>query len=106
MASVTAHLDDLIDHLMTSLRSLPLVSVLGEPAARIPVASFVVAGVPAERVVQRLADNGVLATTDASSRVLDLIGVNEIGGAVTVGLAPYTTIGEVDQMVRALASLG
>jgi selenocysteine lyase/cysteine desulfurase len=38
--------------------------------------------------------------------VLDLIGVNEIGGAVTVGLAPYTTIGEVDQMVRALASLG
>ena len=106
MASVSAHLDDLFDHLMTSLHSLPLVSVLGEPAARIPVASFVVDGVPAERVVQRLADNGVLATTNASSRVLDLIGVNEIGGAVTVGLAPYTTMGEVDQMVRALASLG
>ena len=48
--------------------------------------SFVVEGVPAERVVQRLADNGVLAMGNASSRVLDVIGVNDIGGAVTIGL--------------------
>ena len=63
-------------------------------------------GVPAERVVQRLADNGILAICNADSRVLDLIGVNDIGGAVTIGLAHYSTMGEVDQLVRALASLG
>jgi selenocysteine lyase/cysteine desulfurase len=80
--------------------------VLGSPAERIPVLSFAVQGVPAERVLQRLADNGVLASIDPNSRVLDLIGVSDVGGAVTVGLAPYTTTAEVDQLVRALASLG
>jgi selenocysteine lyase/cysteine desulfurase len=53
-----------------------------------------------------LADNGILATSDQSSRALDVLGVNDVGGAVTVGLAHYSTMGEVDQLVRALASLG
>ena len=41
-----------------------------------------------------------------SFAVLDLIGVNDVGGAVTIGLAHYSTAAEVDQLVRALASLG
>ncbi len=106
MRSMQSHLTGLFDYLLAALRSLPMVTVIGEPPARIPVISFVVNGVPAERVVQRLADNRVLAIANPHSRVLDLIGVNEIGGAVTVGLAHYTTAGEVDQLVRALASLG
>lgn len=106
MVSAHWHLDGLLDYLLTALRSLPLVTVIGEPADRIPVASFVVNGVPAERVVARLADNGVLAIANAVSRVLEVIGVNEIGGAVTVGLAHYTTAGEIDHLLRALASLG
>lgn len=106
MASAQAHLDVLLDYLLTALRSLPLVTLIGESADRIPVVSFVVNGVPAERVVQRLADNGVLAIANAPSRVFDILGVNEIGGAVTVGLAHYSTVGEVDHLVRALASLG
>jgi cysteine desulfurase family protein (TIGR01976 family) len=106
MQSAGAYMDRLFDYLMTSLRSLPLVMVIGRPEVRIPVLSFAVRDVPAERVVQRLADNGVLAISNASSRVLDVIGVNDIGGAVTVGLAHYSTTSEVDQLVRALASLG
>jgi selenocysteine lyase/cysteine desulfurase len=92
--------------MMVSLRSLPLVMVIGRPEQHIPVITFAVNGVPAERVAQRLADNGILAICNADSRVLDLIGVNDIGGAVTVGLAHYSTMAEVDQLVRALASLG
>ena len=106
MRSAAVYLDRLYDYLLTSLRSLPLVMVLGEPDERIPVVSFAVQNVPAERVVQRLADNGVLAIPNANSRVLDVIGVNDVGGAVTVGLAHYSTMYEVDQLVRALASLG
>jgi len=106
MQSANGYLSQLFDYLMTSLRSLPLVMVIGHPEVHIPVVSFAVSGVPAERVVQRLADNGILAICNASSRVLDLIGVNDIGGAVTIGLAHYSTLGEVDQLVRALASLG
>lgn len=106
MESATAYMNQIFDYLMTSLRSLPLVVVIGQPESRIPVVSFAVHEVPAERVVQRLADNGILAISNASSRVLDVIGVNDVGGAVTVGLAHYSTMAEVDQLVRALASLG
>ncbi len=106
MRSAGAYLDGLFGYLLDSLGSLPLVMVLGSPEARIPVLSFAVSNVPADRVVQRLADNGILAIPNAYARVLDLIGVNDIGGAVTVGLAHYSTMYEVDQLVRALASLG
>jgi selenocysteine lyase/cysteine desulfurase len=106
MQSAAAYMSRLFDYLLMSLRSLPLVMVIGRPEVRIPVLSFAVTDVPAERVVQRLADNGILAISNASSRVLDVIGVNDIGGAVSVGLAHYTTMAEVDQLVRALASLG
>jgi cysteine desulfurase family protein (TIGR01976 family) len=106
MQSADAYMTRLYDYLLMSLRSLPLIMVIGRPEVSIPVLSFVVREVPAERVVQRLADNGVLAIANASSRVLDVIGVNDIGGAVTVGLSHYSTTAEVDQLIRALASLG
>ncbi len=106
MQSASSYLNRIYDYLMVSLRSLPLVMLLGRPEARIPVISFAVNEVPADRVVQRLADNGILAIANASSRALDVLGVNDIGGAVTVGLAHYSTMAEVDQLVRALASLG
>jgi cysteine desulfurase family protein (TIGR01976 family) len=106
MQSASAYLDGLFEYLLSSLRSLPRVMVIGAPEVRIPVLSFAVSNVEAERVMQRLADNGILAISNASSRVLDVIGVNDVGGAVTIGLAHYTTMSEVDQLVRALASLG
>lgn len=106
MQSAGAYLDGLFDYLLGSLRSLPLVTVIGEPEVRIPVLSFAVANVPAERVLQRLGDNGVLAIANTGSRVLDGFGVNDFGGAVSIGLAHYSSMHEVDQLLRALASLG
>lgn len=106
MRSASAYLSALFDYLLTSLRSLPTLTVIGSPEVRIPVLSFAIDNVSAERVVQRLADNGILAIANANSRVLDVIGVNDVGGAVTIGLAHYSTAAEVDQLVRALASLG
>lgn len=106
MQSADAYLNRVFDYLMVSLRSLPLVMLIGRPEAQIPVVSFAVHKVPADRVVQRLADNGILAIANTGSRVLDVLGVNDVGGAVTVGLAHYSTMAEVDQLVRALVSLG
>jgi len=106
MQSAALYMDRVFDYLNVSLRSLPRVMVLGRPEVRIPVLSFAVIDVPAERVMQRLADNGVCAIANAPSRVLDLLGVNDVGGAVSIGLAHYSTTAEVDQLVRALASLG
>jgi len=106
MESATKYLDGLLEYLMTSLQSMSMVEVIGAPTARIPVVSIVVTGVPAERVVHRLADNGVLAIGNAASRALDALGVDEIGGAVTLGLGHYSTVSEIDHLVRTLASLG
>ena len=106
MQSAASYLNRIFDYLMLSVRALPLVMLLGRPEVRIPVVSFALHKVPAERVVQRLADNGILAIADESSRVLDVLGANDIGGAISVGLAHYSTTAEVDQLVRALASLG
>ncbi|BAX94948.1 cysteine desulfurase-like protein [Mycobacterium shigaense] len=106
MQSAGLYLNRVFDYLMSSLRSLPLMMLIGRPEARIPVVSFALNGVPAERVVQRLADNGILAVCNDTSRALEVLGVNDVGGAVTVGLAHYSTTAEVDQLVRALASLG
>ncbi len=106
MESAAIYLDRLFNYLLASLRSLPRVLVLGSPAERIPVLSLVVDGVPAERVIQRLADNGVLVGHSEHSRVLDALGVDDIGGAITVGLSHYSTAAEIDQLVRVLASLG
>lgn len=106
MESAQEYLDGLFEYLLNSLRSLPLITVIGDPPVRIPTVSFVVNGVPAARVVQRLADNGVLAIGNPVSRILDMIGVDEIGGAVTLGLSHHSTPAEVDHLVRTLASLG
>jgi len=106
MQSAREYLDGLFDYLMTSLASLPLVTVIGDPAQRLPVVSIAVSGVPAEQVVQRLADNAITAVGNPTSRVLDVLGVDEIGGVLTVGLAHYSTAAEVDHLVRTLASLG
>ena len=106
MQSAAFYMDQVFNYLLMGLRSLPRVILIGRPETRIPVLSFAVNGVPAERVVQRLADNGICAICNPDSRVLDLIGVEEIGGVVSIGLAHYSTSAEVDQLVRVLASLG
>ncbi|GAT13038.1 aminotransferase [Mycolicibacterium thermoresistibile] len=105
MESANAYVDRVFDYLLASLQSLPRVMVIGNPESRIPALSFAVHDVTAERVVQHLADHGILAIANTSSRVLDVIGVNDIGGAVTLGLGHYTTTAEVDQLIRALAAL-
>ena len=48
---------------------------------------------------------GSVSGVQGSSRLLDALGVNDEGGAVSIGLAPYTTRYEIDQLVKALNAL-
>lgn len=96
----------LLFYLVNSLTHLSNVSVVGPDVHRVPVVSFVVYGVSAVDVCTRLGDNGIAALGALPSRALTAIGVDEIGGAVTVGLSPYSTPYEVDQLVRVLGSFG
>jgi selenocysteine lyase/cysteine desulfurase len=106
MTGLAEYSQRLLQYLLNSLSQLNLVSVIGDAAVRVPAVSFTVSGVTADKVVRRLADNGICALADVSSRVLSGIGVSDVGGAVTIGLGPYTTPYEVDQLVRTLGSLG
>lgn len=115
MGETSAYLNGLRDDLHTFLGTLPavhIVGISGEAAAesedevdRIPRLSFAVVGVPAETVYQRLLAHGIVATLMPRSKLTDDMGVDEIGGAVTVSLAPFNTTADIEQLIRAVASL-
>ncbi|QGU06207.1 bifunctional cysteine desulfurase/selenocysteine lyase [Corynebacterium occultum] len=110
-------LEDYLEHLAADLQmslgnlaSVHILGVTGEAANggisdRIPRLSFAVRDVPAETVHQRLIDNGLVTTLCPTSPLLSEMGVEEIGGAVTVSLGPFNTSADVDNLVRVLASL-
>ncbi|WP_040765976.1 cysteine desulfurase-like protein [Tsukamurella sp. 1534] len=96
----------LLFYLLNSLASTPQVAIIGRAERRIPTVSFTMPGVPAAKAAKRLADNGVCALSNVPSQFFAGLGVPEYGGAVTVGLGQYSTPYDVDQLIRALASLG
>jgi len=106
MDSVFDYLQRLTAYLVNSLTQLSRVHVIGPDVHRVPAVSFTVDGLPAEQVCRRLAGNGISALHGVPSRALAHIGVDEVGGAVTVGLGPYAVPYEVDQLARVLGSFG
>ena len=62
-------------------------------------------GVPAETVYKRLFDNGLVTTLAPQTPLLTEMGVEEIGGAVTVALGPFNTYHDVEHLTRVVASL-
>lgn len=107
MTSLQDYHDELFAYLLASLDSLAGVTLIGHASSRVPAVSFTVAGLQAEKVSAKLSDSriGTLSGTHGGSRLLDSLGVNDEGGAVTVGLAPYTTRFDIDQLRRALATI-
>lgn len=82
--------------------------VSAERIDRVGRVSFIVNGVPADTVVRRLMDNGVVTSMAerGNSGLLEAIGVFEEGGAVVVGLQPFNLRHDVDQLIRVVRSLG
>ncbi|AYJ33316.1 aminotransferase class V-fold PLP-dependent enzyme [Corynebacterium xerosis] len=119
MPQVGRYLSGLTSRLIDALGNLDQVHIVGVDGEgsddaegvdvdRVPRVSFIVAGVPAPTVVRRLLDNHMVtsAVGPGHSALLEAMGVMEAGGAVTVGLQPFNTPHDVDQLVRAVASLG
>ncbi|MEE3852190.1 cysteine desulfurase-like protein [Gordonia sp. LSe1-13] len=106
LGGVAEYMQRLTVYLMTTVQHLNQVNLIGTADDRIPAVSFTFDGVGADKVVRRLADNGICALADVPSRALVRMGAPDFGGAVTVGLGPYSTPYEVDHLVRALGSLG
>ncbi|MGC0366975.1 cysteine desulfurase family protein (TIGR01976 family) [Rhodococcus sp. 27YEA15] len=108
ISSLQDYQDGLFEHLMRSLSALSNVMILGRAPTRVPTLSFTMEGLAADKVAAHLADQRIatVSGTHGGSRLLDALGVNDEGGAVTIGLAPYTTRHEINQLVAELDTLG
>ena len=105
----------LTHHLVESLHGLGnvhLLGISGEAAGlgvtaidRVPRVTFLVPGVSAETVQQRLMANGIVTSVSPHDPLLEAMGAGEAGGSVTLGLSPFNTTHDIDQLTRALASL-
>jgi selenocysteine lyase/cysteine desulfurase len=100
----------LVTQLWDGLHAIDRVTVFGPPpgAPRTPTLSFVVDGVPSERVAASLADRAVFASHGDyyASVCVDRLGHAE-HGLVRAGAACYTTADEVERLldgVRAIAA--
>ncbi len=106
MRTVEEHEDDLFRRLLGGLRDLDGVTTYAEPVSRTPTVLFNVADVPGADVHRALARRGVNAPAssfyalEASQR----LGLGGVGG-VRAGLAPYTSVEDVDRLVSGVAAL-
>jgi len=106
LGSAKSYHAGLLAQLSTELRSLRHVTVLGGAMRRIPSLAFAVAGTKAAQVAEYLASQGLCAfADDGTSGVFASLGVGEVGGAVRIGLAHYSNVFEINQLVRVLEEL-
>ncbi|APT83812.1 aminotransferase class V-fold PLP-dependent enzyme [Corynebacterium aquilae] len=113
MKSLNTYLAKLSEHLVDSLSVLDqvhLVGITGEAAAhsaahRTPRVTFIVDGVDASTVHARLLANGIVTEQSPPDPLLAEMGALDAGGAITVSLSPFNTTGDIDQLLRAVASL-
>ncbi len=86
---VYEYLQRLTYYLVTTLTQLNHINVVGTEENRVPLVSFTVdGGVSADKVVLRLADNGVCALADVPNRALVRMGAPEFGGCRHGGARP------------------
>ena len=106
IGSAKSYQAGMLGKLISELRGLLHVTVIGDAMRRIPALAFTVADLKAATVIVHLADRGVCAfADDVPSGVFAALGVAEVGGAVRIGLAHYTTAVEIDALVEAVAAL-
>lgn len=107
IGSLQDYQDGLFDYLQTRLSRLSHVMPIGRASSRIPCLSISVDGTDSNTVAAKCVQNriDVIDGMHGGNRLLDSLGVADAGGAVTVGLAPYSTRTEVDQLIEVLESL-
>ncbi|MGE0297055.1 aminotransferase class V-fold PLP-dependent enzyme [Pseudonocardia sp.] len=105
MAALEDYHSRLVSDLLDGLWATP-VSVIGRPARRVPLLSVTHEAVKPTDAVEHLAERGICTFADPGEQgVLGHLGSAEIGGAIRIGFAHYTSPAEVSLLVDALLSL-
>ena len=91
------------------LRRLPGVHVYGpaEGQPRTPTVAFTMEGYAPEEVTKVLGDKGINAWHGDfyAIEVISALGLEDKGGLIRVGLAPYCTEGDIDRLLATVAEL-
>jgi cysteine desulfurase family protein (TIGR01976 family) len=110
-SDIAAHEEELAERLLAFLRDAPGVSIHGEReksrARRVPTISFTAAGRRSEDIVRGVDAHrvGIRFGDFYARRLVDLLGVRELGGVVRASMVHYNTIAEVDRLIAALAKV-
>lgn len=103
-----AHGQALVDRFWQGLGAIPGVTRYGPPPARprTPTVSFTVRGLDSTQVATRLVDDALFVSNGDfyAATVARLLGLAQ-EGLVRVGCACYTTTGEIDRLLAAIARL-
>lgn len=101
---IAAYEAELTDEAAVRIAALDGIRVLGEPAERLSIVSFVVDGMPADKVAQALDEEGIAVRSGTleAQPLLSALGTDE---AVRASFMFYNTHHEVDALVLALAKI-
>ncbi len=99
----------LADRLMEGIASLAPVQLYGPPAEapRCPTVSFTVAGKTPQEICARLGEKGFFLWSGnfAACNVIEQLGLEDQGGLIRAGFAPYNTTEEIDSLLHAISEL-
>lgn len=102
-ARIEEHEGELVRRLLGGLRGIDGVRVYGPPAGaeRTPTVAFTVEGTPPDAVAARLGEEGVFVWNGNfyALTVCEKLGLEECGGLIRAGLAPYSTDEDVDRLL-------
>jgi len=109
MLACEAYEQPLATWLREQLAGIPGVTLYGPPqgSPRTSTVSFTLDGFLAGEAARALGERGLFVWDGDfyAARLVELLGLADRGGLIRVGLAPYTTEGELERLVAAVADL-
>ena len=109
MSACVAYERDLGERLLAGLATIPGLTLYGPPtmAERVPTFAFTISGHTPDAVAEHLAAANIFVWSGNfyAVEVIARLGLADSGGLVRVGLAHYSTAGEVDALIAALRAL-
>jgi cysteine desulfurase family protein (TIGR01976 family) len=107
--AIHAHETALFACLYSGLNAIPGVRVYGPPAdaMRTPTAGFTIEGISPDEAARRLGAEGVFVWNGDfyATTVCDVLGLSDCGGLIRAGVAPYTTMDDVQRLVDGVRRL-
>ena len=100
---IEAHERALFERMISGIRAIPGTRVYGVPNGhpRTPTLGFTVPGASPDEVAKRLGDEGIFVWNGNfyATTVCERLALDDCGGLIRAGLAPYTTLGDVDRLI-------